>query len=69
LPGAPFVADVPGGYRAGFDFDPLKRHRLSIQPGSERPNVKLYLALFAVQVAGAIVFVWQELTEFEWSGI
>ena len=33
--------------------------------GSERPKVKLYLLLFAIQITGAIAFVWQQLPEFE----
>ena len=32
---------------------------------SERPKTKLYSVLFAVQMLGAITFVWQELPEFE----
>jgi hypothetical protein len=31
---------------------------------NERPKAKLYLVLFAVQMLGAITFVWQELPEF-----
>jgi hypothetical protein len=31
---------------------------------NERPKAKLYLVLFAVQVLGALTFVWQELPEF-----
>jgi hypothetical protein len=34
-------------------------------PGSEFPRTKLYLLLLAIQIAGVIVFVWQQLPEFE----
>ena len=30
----------------------------------ERPQTALYLCLLAIQIAGAIVFVWQQLPEF-----
>jgi hypothetical protein len=34
-------------------------------PGSEPPKTKLYLLLLAIQIAGVIAFVWQQLPEFE----
>jgi hypothetical protein len=36
-----------------------------MKPGSETPRTKLYLLLLAIQVVGAIVFVCQQLPEFE----
>jgi hypothetical protein len=36
-----------------------------MHPGSQRPRVKLYLLLVAIQITGAIAFVWQQLPEFE----
>ncbi len=34
-------------------------------PGNELPKTALYVVLIAVQVAGALVFIWQQLPEFE----
>ena len=31
---------------------------------SEHPRAKLYLLLLAIQIVGAITFVWQQLPEF-----
>jgi hypothetical protein len=35
-----------------------------MKPNQERPQTALYLSLLAIQIAGAIVFVWQQLPEF-----
>jgi hypothetical protein len=35
-----------------------------MKTSDERPKAKLYLVLFAVQMLGAITFIWQELPEF-----
>jgi hypothetical protein len=35
-----------------------------MKPGSELPKTKLYLLLLAIQVAGTIGFIWQQLPEF-----
>ena len=40
------------------------RRMRSMKTGNERPKPKLYLLLLAVQMLGAITFVWQELPEF-----
>lgn len=34
-------------------------------PNNEPPKTRLYLLLLAIQVAGVIAFVWQQLPEFE----
>ena len=36
-----------------------------MHPGSQRPKLRLYLLLVAIQITGAIAFVWQQLPEFE----
>jgi hypothetical protein len=35
-----------------------------MKPNKEPPQTALYLLLLAIQIAGAIVFVWQQLPEF-----
>lgn len=35
-----------------------------MKPDQERPQTALYLCLLAIQIAGALVFVWQQLPEF-----
>ena len=35
-----------------------------MKPDQARPQTALYLCLLAIQIAGAIVFVWQQLPEF-----
>jgi hypothetical protein len=35
-----------------------------MQPNNEYPKTAIYLLLLAIQIAGAITFVWQELPEF-----
>ena len=35
-----------------------------MKPNRERPKTAIYLLLLAIQVLGAIAFVWQELPEF-----
>jgi hypothetical protein len=35
-----------------------------MKTSSEHPTAKLYLLLLAIQVLGAIIFVWQQLPEF-----
>jgi hypothetical protein len=42
------------------------RHHLPMKPGgSELPKTKLYLLLLAIQIAGVMVFIRQQLPEFE----
>ena len=36
-----------------------------MKPNQEHPRAAIYLLLLAIQVAGAIFFVWQELPEFK----
>jgi hypothetical protein len=35
-----------------------------MKPDQERPKTAIYLSLLAIQIAGALVFVWQQLPEF-----
>jgi hypothetical protein len=35
-----------------------------MKPNQEHPQTALYLLLLAIQIAGALVFVWQQLPEF-----
>ena len=35
-----------------------------MKPNQEHPRTAIYLLLLAIQIFGAIVFVWQELPEF-----
>jgi hypothetical protein len=35
-----------------------------MKTSSEHPKPKLYLLLLAIQIFGAIVFIWQQLPEF-----
>jgi hypothetical protein len=50
-------ADRASNYDGNLVLYPMKM-------SSERPKTKLYSVLFAVQMLGAITFVWQELPEF-----
>jgi hypothetical protein len=57
------------GIRNGGNVDRAPNHDNKLVPrpmkmSNERPKAKLYLVLFAVQVLGALTFVWQELPEF-----
>jgi hypothetical protein len=36
-----------------------------MKPNQEHPRAAIYLLLLAIQIAGAIFFVWQELPEFK----
>jgi hypothetical protein len=35
-----------------------------MKPDSERPKTVAYLVLLAIQISGAMIFIWQELPEF-----
>jgi hypothetical protein len=35
-----------------------------MKPNQDRPQTALYLLLLAIQISGAIAFVWQELPDF-----
>ncbi|MEA2887952.1 MAG: hypothetical protein QOD11_2312 [Bradyrhizobium sp.] len=35
-----------------------------MKPNQDRPQTALYLLLLAIQISGAVAFVWQELPEF-----
>jgi hypothetical protein len=40
-----------------------------MKTSSEHPKPKLYLLLLAIQISGAIVFIWQQLPEFRQVGV